>query len=322
MGCYKALHRAHVPADFIDTTALESGQAARYAVLYLPYCYALSAKSAAAIREFVRRGGTVWADGLVCWKDEQGTTLQFPPGPLSDVFGFTVEDIQSVWEPFALTDSGDQAGELWRCLIPFETSGATLRGTDGRPVAVEHRFGQGRAIYYATALTYGCLCRDDPRVVNWIAAPALEASRDLPGPSRRTRRPRCLPRPSGSRALRCLPQQLGPRHPCHRPPPSFDPRRRGHPHRRHRPHPLRRLIRRSDCRPAGRRLRRPARRIANQLAAQRRRASHALTLMTLVPDRLRPSQFPIPVSGVPALQCRSDRPGTTSICSIGSAAGT
>jgi hypothetical protein len=180
MGCYKALHRAHVPADFIDTTALEAGQAARYAVLYLPYCYALSAKSAAAIREFVRRGGTVWADGLVCWKDEQGTTLQFPPGPLSDVFGFTVEDIQSVWEPFALTDSGDKAGELWRCLIPAETSGATLRGTDGRPVAVEHRFGQGRAIYYATALTYGCLRRDDPRVVNWIAAPALEASRDLP----------------------------------------------------------------------------------------------------------------------------------------------
>jgi hypothetical protein len=29
-------------------------------------------------------------------------------------------------------------------------------------------------------LTYACLHRDDPRVVNWIAAPALEASRDLP----------------------------------------------------------------------------------------------------------------------------------------------
>jgi len=180
MGCYKALHRAHVPADFIDTSALESGQAARYAVLYLPYCYALSSKSAAAIREFVRRGGTIWADGLVCWKDEQGSTKQFPPGPLSDVFGFTVEDIQAAWEPFALTESGDTAGELWRCQLPQETSGATLRGPDGRPVAVEHRFGQGRAIYYATALTYACLRRDDPRVVHWIAAPALEASRDLP----------------------------------------------------------------------------------------------------------------------------------------------
>ncbi len=180
MGCHKALHRAHVPVDFINTSELESGQAALYAVLYLPYCYALSSKSAAAIREFVRRGGTIWADGLVCWKDEQGTTKQFPPGPLSDVFGFTVEDIQAAWEPFALTGSGDTAGELWRCQLPQETSGATLRGPDGRPVAVEHRFGQGRAIYYATALTYACLRRDDPRVVQWIAAPALEASRDLP----------------------------------------------------------------------------------------------------------------------------------------------
>ena len=29
-------------------------------------------------------------------------------------------------------------------------------------------------------MTYACLRRDDARVVNWIAAPALEASRDLP----------------------------------------------------------------------------------------------------------------------------------------------
>jgi hypothetical protein len=51
MGCYKALHRSHLPMDFLDTNELESGEADRYRVLYLPYCYALSAKSAAAIRE-------------------------------------------------------------------------------------------------------------------------------------------------------------------------------------------------------------------------------------------------------------------------------
>jgi len=180
MGCYKALHRAHVPVDFIDTASLESGGASNYAVLYLPYCFALSAASVNAIREFVRRGGTVWADGLVAWKDEQGVTKQFPPGPLSDVFGFTLEDIQAAWEPFPLSAQGDTAGELWRCLIREDASGATLRGTDGRPVAIEHRFGQGRAIYYASAVTYSYLRRDDARVRDWIAAPAVEASRHLP----------------------------------------------------------------------------------------------------------------------------------------------
>jgi beta-galactosidase len=179
MGCYKALHRAHVPVDFLDTSELEAGKAAGYKVLYLPYCYALSLKSAGAIREFVRNGGTVWADGLVAWKDEQGTTKQFPPGPLSDVFGFTVEDIDAAWDPFALSDRDDKAGELWRCLIPPGKGKVLLTGADGRPNAVEHSFGHGRAIYYASALTYAYLHRETPQMTEWIAAPAVEASRDL-----------------------------------------------------------------------------------------------------------------------------------------------
>jgi beta-galactosidase len=180
MGCHKALHRRHVPVDFIDVSQLEAGKAARYKVLYLPYCYALSAKSAAAIREFVRNGGTIWADGLVGWKNEQGITRQFPPGPLSDVFGFTLEDIDAAWDPFSLTDKNDLAGQQWRCLIPKGTNEALLTDPEGRPAAIEHRFGAGRAIYYGTALTLACMQRGTPQMAEWIAAPAVEASRDVP----------------------------------------------------------------------------------------------------------------------------------------------
>ena len=180
IGCYRALHRAHVAVDFLDTSELEAGAARRYQVLYLPNCYALSAKSVAAIREFVSGGGTVWADGLVAWKDEQGVTRQFPPGPLSDVFGFTLEDIQAVAEPFALSGTGDRAGELWRCLIPASSAKTLLKGADGRPTALEHSFGKGRALYYGTAVTLSYLHRADQRAGDWIAAPALAASHDLP----------------------------------------------------------------------------------------------------------------------------------------------
>jgi len=180
MGCYKALHRSHVPVDFLDTSELESGKAGQYRVLYLPYCYALSAKSAAAIRDFVRQGGVIWADGLVAWKDEQGTTKQMPPGPLSDVFGFTLEDIQAEWDPFSLAGEADRAGELWRCLIPKDTAGATLKGLDGRPAAVQHAFGKGQAIYYATALTLANLRRESSQLISWIAAPAVAVSESWP----------------------------------------------------------------------------------------------------------------------------------------------
>jgi hypothetical protein len=167
MGCYKALHRAHVPVDFLDVSELEAGAAAKYKVLYLPYSYALSAASCQAIREFVRAGGTVWADGLVAWKDEGGVTKRFPPGPLSDVFGFTVEDIQPVWEPFSMSAGGDKGGELWRCVVPGYPDGV-----------VEKTFGKGRAIYYGTALTLGYLRRENAQVAEWISRPAVEASRE------------------------------------------------------------------------------------------------------------------------------------------------
>jgi len=164
MGCYKALHRAHVAVDFVDVSELESGRALPYEVLYLPYCYALSSKCCAAIREFVRGGGTVWADGLVGWKDEEGVTRKNPPGELSDVFGVTVEDIEPVWEPFALRDGGEKTGELWRCIV---------KGGE----VVEHPFGKGRALYYGTALTLGYLRRETAEAGEWIARPALDAAK-------------------------------------------------------------------------------------------------------------------------------------------------
>ena len=180
VGCYKALEQAHVTVDLLPTDYLETGGASRYRVLYLPNCYALTAKSVTALRDFVREGGTLWADGLVAWKDEQGKTLQSPPGPLADVFGFTSEGIDPVWEPFALAGESDRTGELWRCLIATQGARTLLTGTTRRPSAVEHGFGKGRAIYYGTALSLGYLHREDPQAGNWIAAPALDACRDLP----------------------------------------------------------------------------------------------------------------------------------------------
>jgi beta-galactosidase len=174
MGCYKALHRANVSTDFLDSSQLEAGVPAQYKTLYLPYAYALSLKACESIRAFAANGGTVWADGLVGWKDERGVTKQFPPGPLSDVFGFTLEDIDAQWDPFPLSGPSEVAGELYRCVIPGNAKAKTiLNGADGRPAATECAFGKGKAIYYATALTYSYLKREDPQVGRWIADPAL-----------------------------------------------------------------------------------------------------------------------------------------------------
>jgi len=176
MGCYKALHRAHVPVDFLESGELESGAATRYEVLYLPYCYALSARACEQVRAFVRGGGVVWADGLVAWKNEDGVTRQMPPGPLSDVFGFTITDVDPVWEPFDVRSSGDRAGQNWLCRIPSGAYKVLSRNAQGDVTATENPFGKGKAIYYATALTHGYMLRGGLDAGEMIAAAGEQAA--------------------------------------------------------------------------------------------------------------------------------------------------
>jgi beta-galactosidase len=168
MGCYKALHRRHVAVDFIESSELEAGAAAKYKTLYLPYSYALTARSCEALRGYVQDGGTIWADGLVAWKDEQGRSFKLPPGPLSDVFGFTLDDIDARWD----------SEELWRCVVGklAPTAKVLQKDAAGRTQAVTNAFGKGRAIYYNSALAYACLRRETPEIVRAIAEPALANS--------------------------------------------------------------------------------------------------------------------------------------------------
>jgi len=179
IGCYRALHDAHVPVVFVDVAQLKAGALSSYKVLYLPYAYAIDGDALPAIRSFVREGGTVWADGLLGWKTEYGEIRDPLPGGLVDVFGFECYDIQPVTEPYSLTSEKEQGGERWR--MPLELKGAEvlLRDAEGQPFATLHRFGKGRAIYYGSALTLSYYLHGSPRVQKWIVSPALEHAADL-----------------------------------------------------------------------------------------------------------------------------------------------
>ena len=91
LGCHRALCERQIPVDFVNEEGLKSGEAARYAVLYLPHTYAMDDAALAAIRRFVSGGGTVWADGLIAWKTDYGTVRPEIPGGLVDLFGVKVE---------------------------------------------------------------------------------------------------------------------------------------------------------------------------------------------------------------------------------------
>jgi beta-galactosidase len=180
MGCYLALHRAHVPVQFVDIEQLKKTLPGNVEVLYTPYSYAIDDLGVAALRDFVNKGGRLWADGLTAWKNETGEIRPTIPGGLSDVFGVEASDIYPVKadEPYSITSQNERAGELWKVPLKLKGAEVVLRDREGKTFATRHRFGKGQVLYFESALTLAYFKRNNPVVQRLIVKPALEAQAD------------------------------------------------------------------------------------------------------------------------------------------------
>ena len=181
-GCYLALLRAHIPARFVDIDQLKRGELKQYPVLYAPVAYALDDAGIAALMEYVKQGGTLWADGLTAWKNERGKIRPAIPGGLADVFGVEATDIYPVQpeRPYSVTAQNEQGGELWK--LPLELKGAEVvtRDHEGNPFAVKHAFGKGQVFYFASAVSLAYKRRNNPLVQRWITEPAQRQAAEMP----------------------------------------------------------------------------------------------------------------------------------------------
>ncbi len=210
LGCHRALCERQIPVDFINEDGLKRGEAARYAVLYLPHCYALDNATVAALRRYVAEGGTLWADGLTAWKDEYSTVRPEMPGGLVDVFGVKVDDIEVIPGTFRLTPRDSYSGEAMRLRLTLQGAEVLEKGGDNLPVATRHRYGKGTALFFGTALCWGYHKHPDPQAGQWIAAPALPQARAM-AVSASTKAPRVFFRGlKGPGGLACILTNPGP----------------------------------------------------------------------------------------------------------------
>jgi beta-galactosidase len=178
LGCYLALHRTHIATQFVDLDQLKAGALQKFPVLYLPYSYALDNGAIAALKTYVRNGGTLWADGLTGWKNATGEIRPTVPGDMTDLFGVQASDIYPVQpqNPYSVTDRNEQGGELWK--LPLENRGAdvVMRTRSGKPFEVQHAFGKGHVYYFESAVSLAYAKRLDPVVQQWIVQPAVVAA--------------------------------------------------------------------------------------------------------------------------------------------------
>ncbi len=88
-GVAEALLRDHVPFDVIDDTALEREPIDRYEAIFLPNVACMSDKTAARLREYVRKGGNIFSTFETSLYDETGVHRN--DFALSDLFGVSSE---------------------------------------------------------------------------------------------------------------------------------------------------------------------------------------------------------------------------------------
>ncbi|MEW6237565.1 MAG: beta-galactosidase [Candidatus Omnitrophota bacterium] len=88
MGFYRAMFERNIPVDFVHADEIVSGMAERYKMIYLPTPLMLQKSVAEALKEYVRRGGTLISEARPAWNDEKGFANERIPGAgLDEVFG-------------------------------------------------------------------------------------------------------------------------------------------------------------------------------------------------------------------------------------------
>ena len=139
--------------DYVAYGQLEkSGVPEKYQVLFLPMCAALSDKEAAAIEQFVKRGGILIGDFLSGTYDSHGKKRTVPA--LSRVFGIKSS---GDWQKKTVTVTGSgplQGMNIKADFVETEVAPTTAEviGTaDGKPAVFANRFGKGHAVYFAAS---------------------------------------------------------------------------------------------------------------------------------------------------------------------------
>ncbi len=157
---YKSLYYQNIPVDILKQTTDFSG----YSVIIAPLLYMLKGDIAQRLKEFVKNGGTLVATYMTGYADENDRCIFGAyPGPLREVFGLWVEEVDAMFpeekNTIRMTGAAKGFREAYEsgflCDL-LHTEGAEVLaeyGEDfyqGMPAVTVNRYGKGQAYYIGT----------------------------------------------------------------------------------------------------------------------------------------------------------------------------
>ncbi len=174
-GLYDVLWSENVPADFIIPEKIIQGGLHPYTALFISNQVTLAAGLAAALKSYVRGGGTVVCDGRFGMVDDLGVVqTELPGGDFNALLGFRFEDIEPDGLTIQLQDGPRETmtfeGFYERQHLRVRDPKVKVLGrfADRRPAVLERVHGKGRVIFIATCLWYGYRVRPSPGVESFF----------------------------------------------------------------------------------------------------------------------------------------------------------
>jgi beta-galactosidase len=142
--------------DNIDVALLNPAHSGlQYAMLVVPGLYVMDERSAAAIRRYVKEGGTVVMTAFSAKVDEHNQWFDTPlPGRLDDVFGIRTSEFYRPSTPPVVSFEGRSSTasiSFYEVLEPrtARTLATFTNVPERSPAATVNGYGEGRAIYVA-----------------------------------------------------------------------------------------------------------------------------------------------------------------------------
>lgn len=152
---YRALWRHNVPVDIV----FSDSDLSNYDIVVAPMLHMVKAELPAELHKLVERGGsfvTTYFSGVV---DETDRAFEGYPGPLSDLLGIWVEEIDALYDNqvnHIVMADGSASYTCARLCDIIHTEGAQVLATygddfyAGTPVLTKNQYGQGHAYYIAS----------------------------------------------------------------------------------------------------------------------------------------------------------------------------
>ena len=184
LGVHRALFPQNVPLDFVHISAISVASLEQYKLVIFPYPLMLPEASAAVLKEYVNRGGSLVAEARLAWNNERGYASERIPGlGLWEVVGAREAAIET--PPGGRTslrwEGNDLPGFSAASMLPARWYKETLEPTasharivarfdDGAAAAVMSTFGRGKTLMLGSYVSASAQSTPTPEAERFFAA--------------------------------------------------------------------------------------------------------------------------------------------------------